>query len=129
MTNSRVFFGAGIAGALLLAVPVLRMLFGAPGPVAVDAVVGVFGVVLLALLYLGYTQEGVLPFGAVPNVVAHIRFNGPLFRFVAGLSTPQIAAAFAVGSGMLVASWCRWKLGSDNPASWAWPPATCWTLP
>lgn len=49
MTNSRVFFGAGIAGALLLAVPVLRMLFGAPGPVAVDAVVGVFGVVLLAL--------------------------------------------------------------------------------
>jgi hypothetical protein len=81
------------------------------------------GVVLLALLYLGYTQEGVLPFGAVPNVVAHIRFNGPLFRFVAGLSTPQIAAAFAVGSGMLVASWCRWKLGSDNPASWAWPMA------
>ena len=49
MTNSRISLGAGIAGALLLAVPVLRMLFGAPGPVAVDAVVGVFGVVLLAL--------------------------------------------------------------------------------
>lgn len=83
----------------------------------------VAGAVLLALLYLGYTQQGVLPFGAVPNVVAHIRFNGPLFRFVAGLSTPQLAAAFAVGSGMLVAAWCRWKVGSDHPASWAWPMA------
>jgi len=78
---------------------------------------------LLALLYLGYTQQGVLPVGAVPNVVAHIRFNGPLFRFVAGLSTPQVAAGIAVGAGMLVAAWCRWKLGSDNPASWAWPMA------
>jgi hypothetical protein len=49
MTNSHVSLGAGIAGALLLAVPVLRMLFGAPGPVAADAIVGVFGVVMLAL--------------------------------------------------------------------------------
>jgi len=81
------------------------------------------GAALLALLYFAYTQQGILPFGAVPNVVAHIRFNGPLFKFIAGLSTPQIAAAFAVGSGMLVGAWCRWKLGSDNPASWAWPMA------
>ncbi len=78
---------------------------------------------LLALLYLAYTQRGVLPLGAVPNVVAHIRFNGPLFRFVAGLSTPQMAAMFAVGAGLLAAAWCRWKLGSDEPASWAWPMA------
>jgi alpha-1,6-mannosyltransferase len=78
---------------------------------------------LLALLYLAYTQQGVLPFGAVPNVVAHIRFNGPLFRVVAGGGTPQFAAMFAVGSGLLAAAWCRWKLGSDNPASWAWPMA------
>jgi alpha-1,6-mannosyltransferase len=79
---------------------------------------------LLALLYLGYTQHGNLPFGALPNVVAHIRFNGPLFRFISGLSSPQFAAMFAVGSGMLVAAWCRWKVGSDHPASWAWPMAT-----
>jgi hypothetical protein len=78
---------------------------------------------LLALLYLGYTQQGIPPFGAVPNVVAHIRFNGPLFRFVAGLATPQIAAMVAVGAGLLVAAWCRWKRGSDDPASWAWPMA------
>ena len=79
--------------------------------------------VLLALLYLGYTQQGVLPLGAVPNVVAHIRFNGPLFRLVAALTTPQLAATAAVGAGLLVAAWCRWKLGSDDPASWAWPMA------
>lgn len=78
---------------------------------------------LLALLYIGYTQQGVLPFGAVPNVVAHIRFNGPLFRFVAGLTTPQIAAMVAVSAGLIVAAWCRWKLGADDPASWAWPMA------
>jgi hypothetical protein len=78
---------------------------------------------LLALLYLGFTQQGVLPLGAVPNVVAHIRFNGPVFRFIAGLTAPQIAAGVAVGAGMLAAAWCRWKLGSDNPASWAWPMA------
>jgi len=78
---------------------------------------------LLALLYLGYTQSGVLPFGAVPNVVAHIRFNGPLFRFAAALTSPQLAATIAVGAGLLVAGWCRWKLGSDDPASWAWPMA------
>src|SRR3954471_5572333 len=82
------------------------------------------GAMLFALLYLGYTQHGILPLGAVPNVVAHIRFNGPLFRFIAGLSTPQVAAMFAVVSGMLVAAWCRWKRGSDDPASWAWPMAT-----
>jgi hypothetical protein len=79
--------------------------------------------ILLALLYLGYTQQGVLPFGAVPNVVAHIRFNGPLFRFVAGMTSPQIAALFAVGAGLTVAAWCRRNLGSDHPASWAWPMA------
>jgi alpha-1,6-mannosyltransferase len=78
---------------------------------------------LLGLLYLGYTRHGILPLGAVPNVVAHIRFNGPLFRFIAGLSTPQVAAMFAVSTGMLAAAWCRWKLGSDDPASWAWPMA------
>jgi hypothetical protein len=78
---------------------------------------------LLALLYLGYTQQGILPLGAVPNVVAHIRFNGPLFRLVSGMSTPQIAAMIAVGAGLLVAAWCRWTLDSDDPASWAWPMA------
>ena len=83
----------------------------------------VAGATLLGLLYLAYTRQGVLPFGAVPNVVAYIRFNGPLFRYVAGLATPQIAALFAVGAGLLVAMWARWRLGADDAASWSWPMA------
>jgi alpha-1,6-mannosyltransferase len=81
------------------------------------------GAAFLAVLYLLYTQQGVLPFGAVPNVVAHIRFNGPLFRTVAQLATPQGAALFAVTSGVVVAAWCRWKRGVEDPSSWAWPMA------
>ncbi len=79
---------------------------------------------LLALLYLGYTRDGVLPFGAVPSVVAHIRFNGPLFRFFAGVGTPTIAALGAVGLGMVVAAWTRWRLDQNEPAAWAWPMAS-----
>ena len=78
---------------------------------------------LLALLYFAYTRNGVLPFGAVPNVVAHIRFNGPLFRFLAGLGTPRVAALMAVGLGMIVAVWSRWRLDQNDPAAWAWPMA------
>lgn len=78
----------------------------------------------LVALYLLYTKNGVLPFGAVPNVIAYIRFNGPLFRAVALTTTPQGAALFAVLAGIVVAAWCRWKLGSDHPSSWAWPMAT-----
>jgi len=81
------------------------------------------GATLLGLLYLSYTANGSLPFGAVPSVIAHIRFNGPLFRAIARVSTPEAAAMFAVGAGLVVAAWCRWKLGSDNPAAWAWPMA------
>ena len=49
MSNSNVSFGAGLAGAVLLMVPVLHMILGADAPRAADAIVGVFGVVLLAL--------------------------------------------------------------------------------
>ena len=83
----------------------------------------VAGGTLLALLYLAYTRHGALPFGNVPNVVDHIRFNGPLFRFLAGLSSSQAAAASAVGLGLLVAGWARWRLDANNPAAWAWPMA------
>jgi hypothetical protein len=47
MRNSRAI-GAAIAGALLLALPVLHMILGAGAPNAADAIVGLFGVILLA---------------------------------------------------------------------------------
>ncbi len=78
---------------------------------------------LLAILYLTFTGGDILPFGAVPNVVANIRFNGPLFRSIARFSSPQAAAVVAVGIGMLVAAWARWRLDASHPAAWAWPMA------
>ena len=78
---------------------------------------------LFVLLYLPFTHEGTSPLGAVPNVVAFIRFNGPLFRAIAHLGTPQIAAAVAVAAGFLLAVWARWRWRTDEPAAWAWPMA------
>jgi hypothetical protein len=49
MLNSHVSLGAGIAGALLLAVPVLHMLFGAGAPGGADSIVGLFGFALLVV--------------------------------------------------------------------------------
>jgi hypothetical protein len=83
----------------------------------------VAGGALLVLLYLGFTHGSALPLGAVPNVVAHIRFNGPLFRSIARLDSPQLAAVAAVGLGLIAATWARWRLDAAQPAAWAWPMA------
>jgi alpha-1,6-mannosyltransferase len=78
---------------------------------------------LFALLYLGYTRHGSLPIGTIPAVVARIRFNGPLFQFVRGLTNPQIAAGVTVALGLLAAAWARWRLDASDPAAWGWPMA------
>lgn len=78
---------------------------------------------VLFLLYLPFRSAGALPLGAVPNVVAFIRFNGPLFKTLAALLTPQGAAAAAVFAGLAVATWMRFRRGADDPAAWAWPMA------
>ena len=81
------------------------------------------GVVVLALLYLPFASAGTLPLGAVPNVVDYIRFNGPLFKFMAWLLAPRAAAAIAVFAGLGVATRMRFKAPADDPAAWAWPMA------
>ena len=48
MRISHASIGAAIAGALLLALPVFHMILGAGAPNAADAIVGLFGVILLA---------------------------------------------------------------------------------
>ena len=55
---------------------------------------------VLAALYFPFRSAGILPLGAIPNVVAAIRFNGPLFRALIPWVTPQGAAAFAVLAGL-----------------------------
>jgi len=82
----------------------------------------VAGLVLLAM-YLPFSSAGTVPLGAVPNVVAFIRFNGPLFKGLAALTSPQGAAAIAVLSGLAVATWMRWQRPAEDPAAWAWPMA------
>ena len=67
----------------------------------------VAGIIVLALLYSPFASAGTLPLGAVPNVVAYIRFNGPLFRLLAWLLTLQAAAGIAVAAGLAVAAWMR----------------------
>ena len=83
----------------------------------------VAGAAVLSLLYVPFRSAGTLPLGAVPNVVAFIRFNGPLFKGLAALLTPQGAAAVAVLAGLSVAAWMRLTRAADDPAAWAWPMA------
>jgi len=78
---------------------------------------------VLALLYLPFASAGTLPLGAVPNVVDYIRFNGPLFKFLAWLLTPRAAAGIAVLAGLGVAAWMRARTSADDPAAWGWPMA------
>lgn len=81
------------------------------------------GGAVLAALYLPFTYGTELPLGAVPNVVAHIRFNGPVFQAIAFLVAPQAAAAAAVLLGLAAAVWARRVWSADEPAGWAWPMA------
>lgn len=84
---------------------------------------GAVAALVLAALYVPFSSAGLLPLGAVPNVVAFIRFNGPLFKFLAAQFTPQSAAAVAVLAGLAVAAWMRWRTTAADPAAWAWPMA------
>lgn len=81
------------------------------------------GGVFLALLYVPFTVGSAMAVGALPNVVAHIRFNGPVFKAIAAIASPQGAAAVAVLLGLAVAAWARWKLDASDPSAWAWPMA------
>jgi len=78
---------------------------------------------VLAALYYPFRSAGLLPLGAVPNVVAFIRFNGPVFKWLALTFDPQKAAAVALLAGLGVATWMRFRRTADDPAAWAWPMA------
>ena len=82
----------------------------------------ILGLAFLGLLYLPFAA-GELTFGSVPNVVANIRFNGPVFQAVAWMASAPAAAAFAVLLGTASALWARWRLPENDPVAWAWPMA------
>lgn len=84
---------------------------------------GVAGGALMVFLYALFADDLLAPLGAVPNVVAHFRFNGPIFRTVAAVAGAHAAAAVAVGAGLALAVWLRRRLTANDPAAWAWPMA------
>jgi hypothetical protein len=79
------------------------------------------GAGLLAALYLLFADRSSLPLGAVPNIVANIRFNSPVFSVLAATTNAQLAAASAVLLGFTFAAWARRRLDATDPAAWAWP--------
>jgi hypothetical protein len=81
------------------------------------------GALVLLLLYLPYADAGTVALGSVPNVIEFIRFNGPVFKFFVWLSSPRGAAVAAVGAGLAVAAWMRFREPAGEPAAWAWPMA------
>ena len=81
------------------------------------------GAALLAGLYLQFRSASTVPVGAVPNVIAYIRFNGPVFAGISALSSPAVAAAAAVLLGLLTAAVTRLTRPISDPAAWAWPMA------
>ena len=89
-----------------------------------DAMIGAG---LLLLLYAPFWTGPEVLVG-IQNVVQHIRFNGPAFRMLSALSSPEWAARTAVGLGLLTAIWCRWRLKPDDPVAWAMPMAVAIAL-
>lgn len=81
------------------------------------------GILVLAALYFPFRSAGALPLGAVPNVIAAIRFNGPLFMAFRLMWNPQAAAVIAVLAGLGTAAWMRARRPAGDPAAWGWPMA------
>jgi alpha-1,6-mannosyltransferase len=81
------------------------------------------GALVVAGLYYHFHDASAPALGAVPNVVDYIRFNGPVFRALAGLGSPRLAAAVAVFAGLAAAVIARLRLPADDPAAWSWPMA------
>ena len=73
------------------------------------------GALLLWGLYFHYHDPGALTFGAVPNVVAYIRFNGPVFRALAAAVGPQGAAGIALLAGLAAALAARVRYEASDP--------------
>lgn len=84
---------------------------------------GILGAALVTLLYFHFRTPGAVALGAVPNVVAFIRFNGPVFLGIASWTSPQIAAAAALLLGFGAAFIARGRLTASDPSAWAWPMA------
>lgn len=85
-----------------------------------DAAVAVF---VFVLLYLPFLERGRIPLGSLNAYVQSFRFNGPIFRVIEGVTSPQIAAAVAMLAGLLTALLLRRASIDSLPGAFAWPMA------
>ena len=79
---------------------------------------------VLLLLYLPFASAGMLPLGAVPNVIEYIGFNGPAFKWLALLVSAESGRCHRGAGrprrrGMDAAPLLRGRAR----AAWAWPMA------
>ena len=83
------------------------------------------GIGFLAALYLFYTDfaNQVFPVGSVTNMIRGFRFNGPVFKALAFLFSPWLAAMAGVAAGMACAALIRRSRADGDPAAFAWPMA------
>jgi glycosyl transferase family 87 len=86
-----------------------------------DAVVGA---IVFVVLYLPFLHHARIPSGSLGTYVQSFRFNDPLFSRVERFVSPQLAAGFAAGIGILIAIWFRARSETVSADAFAWPMAT-----
>ena len=81
------------------------------------------GVLVFALLYFPFLDQGRIPIGSLGTYVQSFRFNGPLFAMLERIFAPRLVAVFAVLVGVGTAVWLRRRYKELSVAAFAWPMA------
>ena len=81
----------------------------------------VLAAIVVALLYVPFSNHGRIPLGSLGTYVHSFRFNGPLFAALEQAASPRLVAGLAVLLGFLAAIWLRRTTSALSPAAFAWP--------
>ena len=82
-----------------------------------------FALIVLTVIYLPFLDHGRIPVGSLGTYVQSFRFNDPVFAGLERLTSPQIAAGFALLAGILTAIWMRARSSTVDANTFAWPMA------
>jgi hypothetical protein len=80
-------------------------------------------VIVFALLYLPFLNDGRIPVGSLGTYIQGFGFNGPLFAALRRLLAPQVIVGVAVLVGLSVAVWFRTRIEKSPADAFAWPMA------
>jgi alpha-1,6-mannosyltransferase len=81
----------------------------------------VLAVAVFGLLYVPFLNHRRVPFGSLGTYVQRFRFNDPIFAALERVTTPQIAALFALLVGVFTAMWLRRRATELSLEEFAWP--------